>query len=135
VRRLGALLLAYGAASLLHFAHNAAFADAYPNLPGALSAPVVLGVWAAEALLGLGGWIALRREWEGTGLAALGLYAALGFDGLGHYALAPASAHTFTMNLTIALEALTAAALLTAVGRRLLPRPRARAAVGSPPGR
>jgi hypothetical protein len=120
VRRLGALLLAYGAASLLHFAHNAAFADAYPNLPDALSAPVVMGVWAAEALLGLGGWTLLRRGWEEAGLAALGLWAALGFDGLGHYALAPASAHTLTMNLTIALEALAAAALLVEVARRVV---------------
>ena len=127
--RLGALLLTYGAASLLHFAHNAALADAYPNLPHALTARVVMGVWAAQALIGLGGWIAVRRGWETAGLPALALYAALGFDGLGHYALAPASVHTSEMNLTIALEVLAAAALLAEVGARLV-RARRRAVAG-----
>jgi hypothetical protein len=39
------------------------------------------------------------------------VYAALGLDSLGHYVLAPMSAHTAAMNATIVLD-VTAAALL-----------------------
>jgi hypothetical protein len=39
------------------------------------------------------------------------VYAALGLDSLGHYVLAPMSAHTVAMNSTILLD-VTAAALL-----------------------
>jgi hypothetical protein len=39
----------------------------------------------------------------------------LGLDGLGHYGLAPPSAHTSTMNLTIGLEVAAALTLLAAV--------------------
>jgi hypothetical protein len=125
VRLVGGLLLAYGAASLLHFGHNAAFAHAYPNLPAGLTAPRILVVWVAEASIALAGWIAVGRGHARAGLAAIALYAALGFDGLGHYALAPVSAHSLAMNLTIALEAVTAGALLAATGRELR-HPRAR---------
>jgi hypothetical protein len=130
VRAVGWLLLLYGAASLLHFAHNAILADAYPGLPAVLTPAVVMGAWTAEALIGVAGWTALRRGRVTVGLAAIALYGALGFDGLAHYLLAPASAHTVAMNLTIALETAAAAALLAAVARRLLtpPPPRARAA-------
>src|SRR5688572_20589911 len=107
-----AILLAYALASLLHFAHNAAFIDAYPNLPETLTPAVVMAVWGAEALIGLVGWLALRRGRVRAGLATIAAYAALGFDGLGHYALAPVSAHTRAMNLTIGLEVAAAAALL-----------------------
>ncbi len=40
------------------------------------------------------------------------VYAALGFDGLHHYHLAPASAHSAMMNFTIWFEVVTAAILL-----------------------
>ena len=53
-------------------------------------------------------------------------YAAAGLDGLGHYGLAPASAHTAAMNATIGLEAATAALLLVAVARLLATRARAK---------
>jgi hypothetical protein len=56
-----------------------------------------------------------RAGYRLTGLITIAIYAALGFGGLDHYALAPVSAHSFTMNLTIGLEALAAAALLIAV--------------------
>ena len=116
---LGGLLIAYGAASLLHFAHTAAFAHAYPGLPAALTPAVVMGVWALQASIGMAGWTARRRGHRALGLAAIALYAALGFDGLGHYALAPVRAHTAAMNLTIALEAVAAAALLAGVAREI----------------
>jgi hypothetical protein len=44
----------------------------------------------------------------------VGIYGVLGLDGLGHYGLAPPSAHTSTMNLTIGLEVAAALALLAA---------------------
>src|SRR4051812_49110744 len=50
---------------------------------------------------------------------ALAMYALLGFDGLGHYALAPVSLHTGTMNATIWLECGTAALLLLVLVRRV----------------
>jgi hypothetical protein len=43
------------------------------------------------------------------------LYAALGFDGLLHYTLAPLSAHSWGMNATIWFEVLAATALCAAV--------------------
>lgn len=46
------------------------------------------------------------------GLILVAVYALLGFDGLGHYAVAPMSAHTFTMNFTIWAEVVAAALLL-----------------------
>lgn len=49
-------------------------------------------------------------------------YGALGLDGLGHYTLAPLSAHTFAMNMSIWLEAATSVLLLTAVVGLMLRR-------------
>ena len=45
-------------------------------------------------------------------------YAVYALDGLAHYLLAPVSAHTLAMNLTIWLEALAGTALIVAVFRR-----------------
>jgi hypothetical protein len=122
MRALGVAALSYGGASLLHFAHNAALVREYPNLPPALTAPAVAGGWLAVTAVGLLGWLALKRGHATLGLATLALYAALGFDGLGHYALAPMAAHTRAMNVTIVLEAAAAAVLLAVVGSRLAPR-------------
>jgi hypothetical protein len=44
-------------------------------------------------------------------------YAVLGFGGLDHYTVAPLSAHTVAMNLTILLEAVAGAVLLVFVAR------------------
>ena len=120
------LMLVYGAASLAHFAHNAVYIDAYPNLPAWLSAADVSKVWFAEAGIGLVGYLLLRRGQFAIGIALVALWAALGFDGLAHYALAPLSAHTFAMNATIWIEVCAAALLSTAVvwqiANRLVPR-------------
>ena len=62
---------------------------------------------------GVGYWLH-RTGYRMAGLMTIAVYAALGFGGLDHYALAPVSAHSFTMNLTIGVEALAAAALLIA---------------------
>jgi hypothetical protein len=109
------LLLAYCAASLLHFVHNAVFLHDYPNLPGWLSSARVYAAWCAVTAVGGVGYWLYRAGYRLTGLSTIAVYAALGFGGLDHYALAPVSAHSFTMNLTIGLEALAAAALLIAV--------------------
>ena len=111
-RKLLVFLSAYCAASLLHFAHNATFADEYPNLPAALSPARIYGAWVGITALGVAGYLTFRRGFQATGLAVIAVYAALGFDGLLHYGLAPVSAHTRMMNFTIWLEVATAAALL-----------------------
>ena len=61
--------------------------------------------------------------------AAEGLYAALGFYGLAHYAVAPVVAHSLAMNLTIGCE--VAAAALLAVCVALEARRQLRVSEGS----
>ena len=104
------VLLAYAAASLFHHMHNAEFLDHYPNMPAWLSRTGVYGAWLGATAVGiLGYW--LRRR------LLLALYACYGLAVLVHYAIAPVSAHTPMMHLTIVLEAATAAALLAATFR------------------
>jgi hypothetical protein len=52
-----------------------------------------------------------------AGLIVIAAYALFGLGGLDHYTVAPVSAHTFTMNATILLEAATAVVLLVYVAR------------------
>ena len=113
--RLGALLLAYMAASLLHFAHNAEFLSDYPNLPDWLTRSGVYLTWTGLALIGLGGFALYLLGWQSFGLFLIGLYAAFGFDGLLHYSRAAFDAHTAAMNFTIWFEVIAAAILLVAV--------------------
>lgn len=108
------LLLAatYCLASLLHFVHNAEYLSAYPNLPSWLSRSQVYAVWFAITSIGVIGLGLERGNYPLLGLILVAVYALLGFDGLGHYAVAPMSAHTFTMNFTIWAEVVAAALLL-----------------------
>jgi len=115
-------LLPYGAASLFHYAHNAEFLGDYPNMPAWLSPALVYGAWLGVTAVGLVGYFLIRRGYQLAGLAVLSVYGVLGLDGLSHYTLAPLSAHTLTMNLTIWLEAATAVLLLTAVVGLMLRR-------------
>lgn len=121
-------LVAYSAASLAHFSHNAIFADAYPNLPESLTPLRIILAWLLEAAIGWTGYALTRGRFLRTGCVLVAFYAALGFDGFAHYSLAPMSAHTLTMNATIWAEAVGGLALLLIAGMRLL---RARA-VGEP---
>jgi hypothetical protein len=105
------LLLFYGAASLLHFSHNAEYLAAYPNLPPSWTARGVYATWCAITALGALGF-ALYRTGCRLGLWLMGVYAALGFAGLLHYARAPLSHHTTAMHATIWAEAFAAALLL-----------------------
>lgn len=111
-RRVLVALVVFAAASLLHHVHNAAFLDHYPNLPAWISPAVVYGAWLGATAIGvLGYW--LQRPF------LLIAYACYGLGALAHYALAPASAHTPMMNLSIALEAAAAAVLILAIARIL----------------
>ena len=111
-------LLACAAATLVHHVHNAEFLDAYPNMPAWLSPMGVYAAWLAAASVGLIGFLALRRGYRFIGSTLLVGYAVYALDGLAHYLLAPVSAHTLAMNLTIGLEALAGSALIVAVFRR-----------------
>jgi hypothetical protein len=113
-------LLAYGAASLFHHVHNAEHLNEYPNMPTWLSRAQVYTAWFGVTAVGSFGYILIRWQYQLTGLVALGFYGILGLAGLGHYAAAPLSAHTFTMNLTIWLEVATAVLLLIAVSSFML---------------
>ena len=116
-----ALLVAYGAASLVHFIHNAEFLADYPGMPSSWTREGVYLVWLAMSLIGVVGWLLASRGFQVAGLLLVALYAVCGLDSLGHYVLAPLSAHTMAMNSTILLE-VTAAALVLAETLRLLAR-------------
>jgi hypothetical protein len=109
------LMLIYGAASLLHFLHNAVYVRDYPNLPLWLTAGGVMGSWMIVAGTGLVGYLLYSRVTRAGGLITIAVYAALGLAGLDHYTVAPVSAHTLVMNLTILLEVATAVGLLVCV--------------------
>jgi hypothetical protein len=126
-RALLILFLVYAGASLLHYAHNAEFLADYPNMPAWLSRAKVYAAWLGVTTLGLIGYVFVRRGYRIAGLSVLAVYAALGFNGLGHYSLAPLSAHTPLMNLTIWLEAASAALLLIAVASAYAKLARAKA--------
>jgi hypothetical protein len=118
-------LVAYGAASFLHYGHNALFLDEYPNLPAWLSRAQILAAWLGVTAVGVVGWLLIRRQHQLAGLSVLAVYGLLGLVGLGHYAVAPLSAHTLAMNLTIWLEVATGVLLLAAVTSFLLRQSRA----------
>ena len=112
-----ALVLAYAAASLAHHVHNAVYLADYPNMPAWLTPAGVYAAWAGVTAVGISGWLLVHRGYRIAGLGALGAYAALGLYGLAHYGVAPPSAHTAGMNLTIWLEVATATLVLIAIAR------------------
>lgn len=110
-------LLACMTATLFHHVLNAEFLDQYPNMPEWLSRTSVYAAWLGATLVGITGFVLLERGFRLTGLVLLIAYACYGLDGLAHYALAPMSAHSAAMNLSIWLEASAGVALLLAVAR------------------
>jgi hypothetical protein len=108
------LVAAYFATSLGHFAHNAEFICEYPNLPVWLTRAKVYAAWLAITSVGLLGFILMQNKLVVAGLLLVAIYAALGFDGLGHYAVAPMELHTLGANVTILSEVAAAALLLPA---------------------
>ena len=111
-RSLLTFIIAYGAASLVHFVHNAVYIDAYPNLPAWITPVVVYASWLAIAGTGAFGYWLYRRGSRAFGLTVVSVYALFGFGGLDHYALAPVAAHSMAMNATILGEVIAASALL-----------------------
>jgi hypothetical protein len=109
------LTAAYFLTSLGHFSHNAEFICEYPNLPAWLTRAQVYGVWAAITSVGVVGLLLMRKKFVAMGLLLMAVYAALGFDGLGHYALAPIEFHPLIANVTILSEVAAAALLLPVV--------------------
>jgi len=97
------LMLVYGAAALLHFMHNAVYLRDYPNLPAWLTSAGVVAAWLVVAATGVLAYLLYSRVSRVAGLITISAYAVLGFGGLDHYTVAPVSAHTVAMNLTILL--------------------------------
>ena len=116
---LAVFLLAYGAASFVHFAHNAEFLAEYPNLPASWTRTDVYLAWLAMTGVGLAGWFLVSRGYRLAGLVVLIAYAALGIDSLGHYVLAPLSHHSLAMNVTILLEVTAASLVFIEVVRQM----------------
>jgi hypothetical protein len=116
------LVAAYFATSLGHFAHNAEFICEYPNLPAWLTRAKVYAAWLAITSVGLLGFILMHNKLVVAGLLLVAIYAAQGFDGLGHYAVAPMELHTLGANITILSEVAAAAMLLPATVYLLVSR-------------
>lgn len=105
-------LVTYGAASLLHFVHNAVYLSAYPNMPRWLTPARVCAAWLAQTSVGLLGYVIYRYRSRPAGTLLMVTYALLGFAALDHYAVARVTAHSIAMSATIAIEAAAAAILL-----------------------
>ena len=105
-------MAAYFFTSLGHFAHNAEFICEYPNLPKWLTRAKVYAAWGAITAVGVVGLLLIRRRLVAAGLLLVAVYAALGFDGLAHYVVAPMAFHTWGANVTILSEVAAAALLL-----------------------
>ncbi len=120
------LVAAYFLTSLGHFVHNAEFICEYPNLPTWLTRAKVYASWLAITSVGVVGFILIKNKRIAAGLLLVATYAALGFDGLGHYAVAPMALHTLGANVTILSEVAAAALLLPATMYLLVSHVRAR---------
>src|SRR3981081_3028461 len=94
------LMLVYGAASLLHFMHNAVYVRDYPNLPAWLTSTGIVAAWLVVAAVGALGYLLYARVSRVAGLITISVCAMFGLGGLDHYTIAPVSAHTVAMNLT-----------------------------------
>jgi hypothetical protein len=123
-----ALAAIYAVASLAHFVHNAEYIAFYPGMPAWLSAEKVYVAWVGVTLVGVMSLVFGKLRFGASALIALGIYGALGLDGLGHYTLALCSEHTLVSNLTIWAEAVSGLMLLLTasvlLGRRLQPAAR-----------
>jgi hypothetical protein len=110
-RPLVLLALAYLAASLAHFAHNAVYIAFYPGMPAWITGETVWLAWFGITAIGVAAWWFARVSRPALALALLAVYGAFGLDGLAHYTLALCSEHTLATNVTIWSEAATGLAL------------------------
>ncbi len=113
--------LLYAPASLIHFAHNAEYLSAYPNLPAWLTKYEIYSAWLCITAIGVLGYTLHHRGKTMLGLLLIGVYAAIGLDGLLHYGRAPFADHTAAMNATILFEVAVAACLLLTVTTLVVP--------------
>lgn len=111
-RHVRALVALYFAASLAHFVHNAEYIAYYPNMPSWLTREQVYLAWLAVTAVGAVGLAMARSRISPVGIALVGLYGALGLDGLAHYTLALCSEHSLLTNITIWAEAMAGLSLL-----------------------
>lgn len=123
-RNLLVSLLVYGAASLVHFIHNAEFIAHYPGLPRSWMPEGVYLAWLGMTAVGVCGWRMLSRGYPVAGSLVLAAYALLGLDSLGHYFVAPFSAHTPAMNVTILVEVAAGALVLVLAVKLIVARMR-----------
>ena len=105
------LVLIYCFASLVHFIHIAEYLAEYPGLPASWTKAGVYLAWVGMTCVGILGCFLVYRGHQVIGLLTVAIYALLGVDSLAHYVVAPLSAHTVAMNITILLE-VTAGGLL-----------------------
>lgn len=126
-RLLWVLAAAYFLASLAHFGHNAQYIAVYPGMPAWLTPGTVWLCWLGVTAVGGLAWALARLGLPKVALMVLGVYGALGLDGLLHYTLGLCSQHTLLANLTIWAEATTGLMLLIAsallLTRRLTAQP------------
>jgi hypothetical protein len=113
------IMIVYGVASLMHFAHNAVYLRAYPNMPAWLTPAGVWVAFLALTAIGVLGYCVYRSRSRAVGVSMIAAYGVMGFGGLDHYVAAPIAAHSIVMNMTIAMEAAAAATLLVYLGMRL----------------
>jgi hypothetical protein len=95
------LVVAYFLASLAHFTHNAEYIAFYPGMPGWLTRETVYLAWLGVTSVGIVAFVLFRFGAHTAAIALLGVYGALGLDGLAHYTLALCSEHTILANVTI----------------------------------
>jgi hypothetical protein len=107
-----ALTALYFLTSFGHFSHNAEFICEYPNLPASFTRAKVYVAWLGITAIGALGFYWLGKRFVTAGLVLVAVYAALGFDGLAHYKLAPMAFHTLGANVSILSEVVAAALLL-----------------------
>lgn len=116
------IALAHGAASFVHFAHNATYLEDYPNLPATFTVLNVYLTWILLAAVGVTGFMIHKHRTNAIGLVILSIFGLSGFAGLLHYNQAPWSSHTSAMNVTILLESFTGVVMLAAVTTAFLAR-------------
>lgn len=82
------LMTVYGAASLLHFVHNAVYIQSYPNLANWITPLDVYVSWCGIAAIGALDYWLYRKVSQAYGLIAIAICALLGFGGLDHHVMA-----------------------------------------------
>lgn len=118
------LLIANLAASILHYADNLLFFDAYPEPPW-IGRGMIDAFWFLMTPLAWSGYRMTRRGARRGGTLLLLIYAACGLLSLGHYRYAPMGSVAPRIHAFILLEAALAAILIAYL---LLPRGREPAA-------